>query len=222
MTVFCYFNEDEQIMTLQFCEWRPQEGLVDYGTALQWMDHRVKALQEREATECVWLLEHPPLYTMGTSGQEKDILYSKKYPVFKTGRGGQVTYHGPGQRVVYLMLDLKTRYHDIRRYVRELEEWIIQTLAYVGVKGERREGRVGIWVQKDGQDQKIAALGVRVQKWVTSHGIAINVDPDLAAYQDIIPCGLKNYGVTSLADLGIRVTLQEVDEILCKTFPFGL
>lgn len=209
-------------MTLQFCEWKSQEGFVDYGEALQWMDHRVKALQEGEATECVWLLEHPPLYTMGTSGQEKDILYSKKYPVFKTGRGGQVTYHGPGQRVVYLMLDLKTRYHDIRRYVRELEEWIIQTLAYVGVMGERREGRVGIWVQKDGQDQKIAALGVRVQKWVTSHGIAINVDPDLVAYQDIIPCGLKDYGVTSLADLGIRVTLQEVDEVLRKTFPFGL
>jgi lipoyl(octanoyl) transferase len=201
-------------------EWKSQEALIDYPDALQWMDNSVKALQGKRGPEYVWLLEHHPLYTMGTSGQEKDILSSKKYPVFKTGRGGQVTYHGPGQRVVYLILDLNTRYHDIRRYVYELEEWIIQTLSVFDIKGERREGRVGIWVQKDGQDHKIAALGVRVQKWVTSHGVAINVHPDLGAYKDIIPCGLKNFGVTSMADLGLEVTLQEVDEVLRKTFPF--
>lgn len=208
-------------MTLQLCEWKSQEGLVDYAEALQWMAARVKALQAGQEPECVWFLEHPPLYTMGTSGHERDVLNSKKYPVFKTGRGGQVTYHGPGQRVAYLMLDLNTRYQDIRRYVRELEEWLIQTLAVLGVKGERREGRVGIWVQKEGHDHKIAALGVRVQKWVTSHGIALNVHPDLTAYRGIVPCGLKDYGVTSLADFGLSTTLEEVDEVLRKTFPFS-
>lgn len=202
-------------------EWKSQEDPVDYPYALQWMDKRVRGLQSGQEPECVWLLEHPPLYTMGSSGQEKDVLQSKKYPVFKTCRGGQVTYHGPGQRVVYIMIDLNLRYHDIRRYVSELEEWIIQTLYDIGIKGERRQGRVGIWVQKEGQDHKIAALGVRVQKWVTSHGIALNVNPDLTAYQDIIPCGLKDYGVTSLADLGFKFTLQEVDEVLRKTFPFN-
>ena len=200
-------------------EWKSQEGLINYPEALTWMDNRVQALQLKQEPECGWLLEHPPLYTMGTSGKEHDILHVK-HPVFKTGRGGQVTYHGPGQRVVYLMLDLNTRYPDIRRYVFELEEWIIQTLSTFGINGERREGRVGIWVQKNGQDYKIAALGVRVQKWVTSHGIALNVHPDLTAYGDIVPCGLANFGVTSLADLGVDVTLQEVDEVLRKTFPF--
>lgn len=202
-------------------EWKFQQELVDYEEALQWMDTRVKALQRKEASECAWFLEHPSLYTMGSSGQETDILDPQKYPIYKTGRGGQVTYHGPGQRVVYLMLDLNSHYHDIRRYVRELEEWIIRTLATFDVKGERREGRVGIWVQKQGHDHKIAALGIRVQKWVTSHGIALNVNPDLQAYGDIIPCGLKDYGVTSFADLGLEVTMKEVDEVLKKTFPFG-
>jgi lipoyl(octanoyl) transferase len=212
---------NENTITPPFFEWNIQGGLVNYEAALKEMHNRVTALQLGQGTECVWLVEHPPLYTMGSSGQERDVLQSKKYPVFKTERGGQVTYHGPGQRVVYLMLDLNTRYHDIRRYVRELEEWVIQTMAVFEVKGERRKGRVGIWVEKEGRDHKIAALGIRVQKWVTSHGIALNVDPDLAAYQDIIPCGLKNCGVTSLADLGLTVTLQEVDEVLRKTFPFG-
>lgn len=204
-----------------FFEWKSQKEPVDYEDALQWMDTRVQALQRKEASECAWFLEHPSLYTMGSSGQASDILDPKKYPIYKSGRGGQVTYHGPGQRVVYLMLDLNTRYHDIRRYVRELEEWVIQTLAHFGVTGERREGRVGIWVQKEGQDHKIAALGVRVQKWVTSHGIALNVNPDLMAYDHIISCGLKDYGVTSLADLGLKVTLQEVDEVLRKNFLFS-
>lgn len=213
-------NVNSKILPL--CEWKSQQERIAYGEALQWMESRVKALQEGQARECIWLLEHPPLYTLGTSGQEKDILLPQKYPIFKTGRGGQVTYHGPGQRIVYLMLDLNLRYQDIRRYVRDLEEWIIQVLAYFGIKGERHEGRVGIWVQKEGQDHKIAALGVRVQKWVTSHGIALNVNPCLEDYEGIIPCGLKDYGVTSLADLGLRITLQEVDEVLRETFPFGL
>lgn len=202
-------------------EWKSQTELVDYPEALQWMATRVQALQRKEASECAWFLEHPSLYTMGSSGQGKDILDPQKYPIYKTGRGGQVTYHGPGQRVVYIMLDLNSHYHDIRRYVRELEEWIIRTLATFDVKGERREGRVGIWVQKEGQDHKIAALGVRVQKWVTSHGIALNVNPDLQAYKDIIPCGLKDSGVTSFADLRLHVTIEEVDEVLKNTFPFG-
>lgn len=202
-------------------QWKSQQERVDYEEALHWMDRRVKAIQENHELECTWFLEHPSLYTMGSSGQTKDILDSQKYPIHKTGRGGQVTYHGPGQRVVYLMLDLNTRYHDIRRYVRELEEWIIQTLAHFKLIGERREGRVGIWVQKEGQDHKIAALGIRVQKWVTSHGIALNVSPDLQAYDHIVPCGLKTYGVTSFADLGLHVTLEEVDEVLRTTFPFA-
>ena len=202
-------------------EWKSQKELIGYPEALEWMDQRVKALQKGESSESVWLLEHPSLYTMGTSGHENDVLQPQKYPVFKTGRGGQVTYHGPGQRIAYLMLDLNTRYLDIRRYVFELEEWLIQTLACFDIRGERRNGRVGIWVQKDERDHKIAALGIRVQKWVTSHGIALNVHPDLTAYQSIIPCGLKDYGVTSLADLGLQVSLEEVDEVLRQTFPFG-
>ncbi len=203
-------------------QWTVSNQPVSYEEALKGMDIQVKALQNREGPESAWLLEHPPLYTLGSSGHDKDILASATLPIFKTGRGGQVTYHGPGQRVIYVVLDLKTRYQDVRRYVFELEEWMIKTLAHLGVRGERRPGRVGIWVQKKGHDYKIAALGVRVQKWVTSHGMALNVKPDLAAYQDIIPCGISEYGVTSLADLGLSVTLQEVDEILHQTFPFSL
>ncbi len=206
--------------TINLFEWKTQKDPVGYLEALKWMEMRVKSLQNNEASECVWLLEHPPLYTLGTSGLEKDIFSSSKFPVFKTGRGGQVTYHGPGQRVAYVILDLKPRYQDIRRYVFELEEWMIQTLATFGVRGERRAGRVGIWVQKKGQDYKIGALGVRLQKWVTSHGLSLNVHPDLSAYQDITPCGLSQYGITSLADLGQNVTLQDVDEALRKTCPF--
>ena len=208
--------------TVNIFEWKTQEGPVGYSDALKWMERRVQALQKNEAAECAWLLEHPPLYTLGTSGLEKDISDFTQFPVFRSGRGGQVTYHGPGQRIVYLILDLKPRYQDIRRYVFELEEWMIQTLAIFGVKGERRVGRVGIWVQKEGQDYKIAALGVRLQKWVTSHGISLNVNPDLSAYKGITPCGLSQYGITSLADLGHSVTLQDVDEVLRQTCPFAL
>lgn len=203
-------------------EWKTDSGLVEYENAQHWMDSRVKALQNSDAPECVWLLEHPPLYTKGSSGKDTDILGSASLPVYNTGRGGQVTYHGPGQRIAYVMIDLKPRYLDIRRYVFELEEWIIQTLAAFDVKGERRQGRIGIWVQKNGQDHKIAAIGVRVQKWVTSHGIALNINPDLSAYKNIIPCGLSQYGVTSLADLGLNVSLEDVDRVLRETFPFYL
>ena len=202
-------------------KWKSQEELVGYLDALKWMEIQVKALQNEEASECAWLLEHPPLYTSGASGDEKHILKSAKLPIYNTSRGGQVTYHGPGQRIVYLTLDLKTRYQDVRRYVYELEEWIIQTLACFRVQGERRPGRIGIWVQKDGRDHKIAAVGVRIQKWITSHGIALNVSPDLSAYQDIVPCGLKQYGITSLRDLGFSTSMKEVDEALRQTFPFS-
>ena len=201
-------------------EWKYQKGLVGYLEATEWMSYRVKAIQNGKAGPCGWLLEHPSLFTIGTSGSESDILNSNPYPVFPSGRGGQVTYHGPGQRVLYLMLDLKEYYQDIKRYVFELEEWIIQTLLHFGVKGERREGRVGIWVNKGGEEYKIAALGVRVQKWVTSHGLALNVSPDLMAYQHIIPCGISDFGVTSLKDLGVHVSMEEVDTVLQNTFPF--
>jgi len=207
--------------TNSLIEWRSQKELVDYLDAIKEMDERVKTLQNKKARECVWLLEHPPLYTLGTSGHERDLLPNIKFPVFPTGRGGQVTYHGPGQRVVYLMLDLKPRHQDLHWYVRELEEWIIQTLAHFCIKGERRQGRVGIWVEKNGYDHKIAALGVRVQKWITSHGLALNVNPDLNHYKDIVPCGLSQYGITSLTDLGLSVTMTQVDEVLRKIFPFG-
>jgi lipoyl(octanoyl) transferase len=206
--------------TMSLCEWKSQEGWVEYPAALEWMENRVSALQKDQMPECIWFLEHPPLYTQGTSGQEKDILNPTQFPIFKTARGGQVTYHGPGQRVGYVMLDLKRRQQDIRWYVAQLEEWIIQTLKHFGITGERREGRVGIWVKREGLDYKIAALGVRLQKWVTSHGFALNVNPDLSHYKNIIPCGLSQYGVTSFTDLGISVTLEEVDHILRQTFPF--
>ena len=204
------------------CEWKAQDNLIGYKDAQRWMENRVVALQKGEASECVWFLEHPPLYTLGTSGKEKDVLASATLPTFKTGRGGQVTYHGPGQRIVYLMLDLKTHRQDLRWYMAALEEWIIQTLKHFGIKGDRRSGRIGIWVDKAGHECKIAALGVRVQKWVTSHGIALNVKPDLGAYKDIVPCGLSQYGVTSLADLGLSVTLSEVDAVLKTTCPFDV
>jgi lipoyl(octanoyl) transferase len=201
-------------------EWKAQSTLVGYEEGQKWMEQRVQSIQQNKAPECVWFLEHPPLYTLGTSGRESDVFASAQLPTFRTGRGGQVTYHGPGQRIIYLMMNLKNQGQDIRRYIYDLEEWIIQTLTHFGVKGERRPGRIGIWVEKEGKDYKIAALGVRVQKWVTSHGIALNINPDLSPYQDIIPCGLSEYGVTSFADLGLNASLKEVDHILHETFPF--
>ena len=165
----------------------------------------------------VWLLEHPPIYTAGTSANDDDLI-DARFPVYRTGRGGQFTYHGPGQRVGYAMLDLKQRKPDVRAYVQDLEQWLIETLALFNVKGERRAGRVGIWVQRSEKEDKIAALGVRIKRWVTLHGMALNVDPDLTHFSGIVPCGIKAHGVTSLAELGIIVSMADVDLALKQSF----
>jgi lipoyl(octanoyl) transferase len=181
------------------------------------MEARAAAIAEGTAGEQVWLLEHPPIYTAGTSAQDADLI-DARFPVYRTGRGGQFTYHGPGQRVGYVMLDLKHRKPDVRAYVHDLEQWLIETLAEFNVKGERREGRVGIWVRRDNREDKIAALGVRIKRWVTFHGVALNVEPDLTHFAGIVPCGVRAHGVTSLADLGIPATLADVDVALRKSF----
>src|SRR5580698_11608969 len=170
-----------------------------------------------QAREMVWLLEHPPIYTAGTSAKDSDLL-DARFPVYRTGRGGQFTYHGPGQRVGYAMLDLKRRKPDVRAYVHDLEQWLIEALAEFNVKSERREGRVGIWVQRGTREDKIAALGVRIKRWVTFHGVALNVDPDLSHFSGIVPCGVCAHGVTSLADLGVPVSVADVDVALKKSF----
>ncbi|MGF6229074.1 lipoyl(octanoyl) transferase [Inquilinus ginsengisoli] len=192
-------------------DWRIDDGAVPYPEALAAMEARVAAIRAGTAPELVWLLEHPPLYTAGTSAHDTDLLTPDRFPVYRTGRGGQYTYHGPGQRVGYVMVDLKRRNPDVRVYVHSLEEWLIRTLARFQVKGERREGRVGIWVERDGIEKKIAAIGVRIRHWVTFHGVALNVDPDLSHFAGIVPCGLAQYGVTSLVDLGLPVTMADVD-----------
>lgn len=201
-------------------EWISDKLLIDYADALSVMERRVADIREGIAEELVWLLEHPPLYTGGTSAKDGDLL-DDRFPVYQTGRGGQYTYHGPGQRVGYVMLDLKGRQNvpDIKKYVWQLEEWIILTLAQFGVKGERRDGRVGIWVAREsGKEDKIAAIGVRVRHWVTFHGIAINVNPDLSHYNGIVPCGINEHGVTSLADLGMDVSMGDVDMAMKLAF----
>ncbi|WP_218823367.1 lipoyl(octanoyl) transferase LipB [Inquilinus limosus] len=192
-------------------DWRIDDGAVPYPEALAAMEARAEAIRAGTAPELVWLLEHPPLYTAGTSAQAGDLLAPDRFPVYRAGRGGQYTYHGPGQRVGYVMVDLKRRNPDVRAYVHSLEEWLIRTLARFQVKGERREGRVGIWVERDGVEKKIAAIGVRIRHWVTFHGVALNVDPDLSHFAGIVPCGLAQYGVTSLIDLGLPVTMADVD-----------
>lgn len=203
-------------------EWRISDGLTDYAAALAVMEERVAAIAEGGARELVWLVEHPPLYTLGTSAAEPDARAS--LPVHRAGRGGQATYHGPGQRVVYLMLDLRRRGPDVRRYVAALEEWVIRTLARFNVRGERREDRVGVWVRRPekgaAHEDKIAAIGIRVQRWVTLHGLSLNVDPDLAHFGGIVPCGVTDprFGVTSLVDLGIPVSMAEVDAALRGEF----
>jgi lipoyl(octanoyl) transferase len=204
-------------------EWRISGDLVDYPTALAEMEGRAAAIHAGTAPEQVWLLEHPALYTAGTSARPEDLLRPDALPVYRAGRGGQLTYHGPGQRIGYVMLDLRARGGDLRRYVHDLEEWIIRTLARFGVTGERREGRIGIWVAQGGREDKIAALGVRVRHGVTFHGIAINRDPDLAHFGGIVPCGIKEsaaqpFGVTSLAKLGKKVTQAELDAAMQQTF----
>jgi len=198
-------------------EWKISDRPVAYPDALAEMEGRAGAIAAGDAGELVWLLEHPPIYTAGTSAKEADLI-DARFPVYHTGRGGQFTYHGPGQRVGYAMLDLKNRTPDVRAYVRDLEQWLIETLALFGVKGERREGRVGIWVQRGLKEDKIAALGVRIKRWVTFHGVALNVDPDLSHFDGIVPCGVRAHGVTSLADLGIIVSMADVDVALKQNF----
>jgi lipoyl(octanoyl) transferase len=200
-------------------EWRISATPVDYETAVADMEARVAAIREGTAPELVWLLEHPPLYTAGTSARDDELLDPGRLPVHRTGRGGRYTFHGPGQRTAYVMLDLARRDRDVRCHVHRLEEWMIRTLARFGVRGERRAGRVGIWVVRPaGGEDKIAAIGVRVRRWVTYHGVALNVAPDLDHYRGIVPCGIAEHGVTSLGALGISATMAEVDTALRGTF----
>ena len=208
-------------------DWTISDGLVAYEDALLFMESRVKAIAEESANECVWLLEHPPLYTAGTSAAPADLSDPGRFPVHKTGRGGQYTYHGPGQRIAYVMLDLKAREPDIRRFVNSLESWIIAALARFNVCGERRVERIGVWVSRPDKsppgsgviaEDKIAAIGIRLRRWVSFHGISLNVDPDLEHYSGIVPCGIRDHGVTSLHDLGVPVSMPEVDMVLREEF----
>ena len=202
-------------------EWRIDDRQIGYESALALMDERSTAIRAGRAEELVWLLEHPPLYTAGTSARPADLRAPGRFPVFRTGRGGQYTYHGPGQRVGYVMLDLSRRGADVRAYVRNLEEWLIRALARFNIRGERRPDRVGIWVDRGGgREDKIAAIGVRIRRWVTLHGVAINLDPDLEHFSGILPCGIggPGFGVTSLQDLGVLVSMAELDMALQAAF----
>jgi len=204
-------------------EWRVSDQPVAYPEAVAEMEARAAAIRDGSAPELVWLLEHPPLYTAGTSANAADLLQPDRFPVYEAGRGGQYTYHGPGQRVAYVLLDLKARKPDVRAFVQALEDWVIRTLATFNVKGERRDGRVGIWVTRGdigapAKEDKIAAIGVRVRRWVSFHGISINVDPELSHFEGIVPCGISEHGVTSLHDLGQLASLPEVDMALRDAF----
>ena len=198
------------------------EGLFDYQQAVAQMEKRIAEISTHDAAEQVWLLEHPPLYTAGTSANSDDLLMPERFPVFTTGRGGQYTYHGPGQRIAYIMLDLKRRTPDVRLFVAQLEEVLIRTLSAFDVIGERREDRVGVWVRRPDKgvdvEDKIAAIGIRVRKWVTFHGLSLNVNPDLEHFDGIIACGIKGHGITSLHDLGKTVTMEDVDDVLLREF----
>lgn len=197
-------------------EWKVSTDLVFYEDAVGFMEDRVAKIHAGKASDLIWLLEHPSLYTGGTSARPEDLLKTD-IPAYDTGRGGQYTYHGPGQRIAYVMMNLRNKQKapDLKSYICSLEEWVIQTLKEFGIDGERREGRVGIWVNMDdGSEKKVAAIGVRVRKWVTYHGIAINVNPDLSYFDGIVPCGIKEHGVTSLEELGVSAAMQEVDEVL--------
>ncbi|MBV9783285.1 MAG: lipoyl(octanoyl) transferase LipB [Acidisphaera sp.] len=205
-------------------EWRVSDGLTEYPAALAAMQARVAGIRAGTAGEQVWLLEHPPLYTAGTSARPEDLRDPHRFPSFAAGRGGQWTYHGPGQRTAYVMLDLArphgaVRARDVRAYVAALEEWVIRALAHLGVRGERREGRIGIWVADRHGEAKIAAIGVRVTRWVSWHGISLNVDPDLSHYDGIVPCGITEHGVTSMRGLGVAVTLADADVALRQAWP---
>lgn len=208
-------------------EWITSPGLTGFREAEAWMEARVAAIVDGTAHECIWLVEHPPLYTAGTSAKAADLTDPDRFDVFATKRGGQYTYHGPGQRVAYVMLNVGARGHDVRRFVQELEAWVIATLDRFNVKGEIREGRVGVWVTRPEKpldvagllaEDKIAAIGIRLRKWVSFHGISINVEPDLSHFSGIVPCGISDHGVTSLVDLGLPVSMDDVDIALRTSF----
>ncbi|WP_417474198.1 lipoyl(octanoyl) transferase LipB [Leisingera sp.] len=208
-------------------EWITTDGLVDYDQAVAFMESRAAAIAAGEADECIWLVEHPPLYTAGTSAKPEDLTDPDRFPVFDSKRGGQYTYHGPGQRVVYVMLNVGKRGHDVRRFVQQLETWVIAALEEFNVQGHIREGRVGVWVERPDKprtlsgglaEDKIAAIGIRLRKWVSFHGISINVEPDLEHFTGIVPCGISEHGVTSLVDLGLPVTMADVDVALKRSF----
>jgi len=200
-------------------EWRISSELINYPDAINFMENKVKEIHQGSAQEMVWLLEHHSVYTAGSSANKQDLLASHRFPVFQTGRGGQYTYHGPGQRVVYLMLNLKNRGADIKAYVRKLEEWLISALAQFEIIGERRKGRVGIWVtDSQNREKKIAAIGIRVRRWISFHGISINVNPALNHYDGIVPCGISKFGITSLHDLNKKISVSEIDRALKRTF----
>ncbi|MBE1282849.1 MAG: lipoyl(octanoyl) transferase LipB [Rhodobacteraceae bacterium] len=208
-------------------DWITTDGLTGYDEAVAFMETRAAAIAAGEADECIWLVEHPPLYTAGTSARREDLTDPDRFPVHESKRGGQYTYHGPGQRVVYVMLDVGKRGHDVRRFVQQLERWVILSLDEFNVTGEIRDGRVGVWVRRNDkpltltgqpQEDKIAAIGIRLRKWVSFHGISINVDPDLEHFSGIVPCGITEHGVTSLVDLGLPVTMSDVDVALRRTF----
>lgn len=203
-------------------EWARSDGYVDYPVAVEAMEARAAAIAEGRAPELVWLLEHPPLYTAGVSSRDADLLDAGRFPVHRSGRGGQFTYHGPGQRVAYVMLDLNARGKDVRAFVRGLEQWIVGALNAFNVAADVREGRVGVWVERKGpgwsREDKIAAIGVKVRKWVSFHGISLNVEPDLSHFGGIVPCGIAEHGVTSLVDLGVPATMDEADEALRAGF----
>jgi len=209
-------------------DWIAAPGLTPYPEAVAFMEDRAAAIAAGTAGECIWLVEHPPLYTAGTSARDTDLTDPGRFPVFPSKRGGQYTYHGPGQRVAYVMLNVGSRGQDVRRFVCDIEAWVIATLAEFGVTGERRPGRVGVWVRRpekaplpDGtpREDKIAAVGLRLRRWVSFHGLSINVDPDLTHYDGIVPCGITGHGVTSLVDLGLPVTMADLDTALMRTFP---
>ena len=211
----------------QMVEWITTDGLTPYEDALAFMEDRVAGIIAGTADECIWLLEHPPLYTAGTSAKPADLVDPNRFPVYDARRGGEYTYHGPGQRVIYVMLDVGKRGHDVRAFVKDLEDWVIATLDTFNIKGEIREGRVGVWVERpekpqnpDGSvaEDKIAAIGIRLRKWVSFHGISINVEPNLSHFEGIVPCGIREHGVTSLVDLGLPIDMGDLDNALKQSF----
>ena len=204
---------------METIEWKVSNTPVPYPESVEFMTKTVQSIIAGTGPELVWLLEHPDIYTRGSSARANELKYQPVAPIYSTGRGGRYTYHGPGQRVVYLMMDLRNRGTDIRKYVYNLESWLINTVAEFGIKGERRHGRIGVWVsQGNNMDVKLGAVGVRVRKWVTSHGISLNISPNLAMYDAIVPCGINGHGISSLQELGVPALMQNVDEILCQNF----